>query len=83
MLVQAYSMPVVFAQTLDLVVDTAIGTGVTAGAGDGETLTRRTPLFIDLDAGFVLDGDYATEYGVGLLMELEGSPAVSHTPACR
>ncbi len=71
------------AQTLDLILDTAFGSGVTAGAGDGETLTRRTPVFLDIDAGFVLDGDYETEWGLGVLMQLEDEPAVGLTPQVR
>ncbi len=82
MLVQAYPVPVE-AQTLDVVLDTAVGSGVTAGQGDGETLSRRTPLFLDFDAGFILDGDFETEWGIGMLMQVEEQIAVGITPQVR
>lgn len=79
---QAYPVPG-SAQTLDVVLDTAVGSGVTAGSGDGETVTRRTPMFVDVDAGFVLDGDFTTEWGVGMLLQLEDQTAVGLTPQVR
>lgn len=81
-LVQAYPVPLA-AQTLDVVVDIAVGSGVTAGQGDGETLSRRTPLFVDVDAGFILDEDFETEWGLGMLMQLEDQVAVGLTPQVR
>ncbi len=71
------------AQTLDLSVDTALGSGVMAGRGDGETVARRTPMYLEVQTWGVIDGDVDTEYGLGLTMQLEGTPALAVTPQVR
>ncbi len=69
---------------MDLVLDTTFGSGVTTGSGgNGETLTRRTPFFADVDLGVVLDGDYELEYGAGLTMQLETATQLTATPQVR
>lgn len=71
------------AQTLDINLDAAVGSGVTMGTGDGEALSRRTPFYLDVDAGFVFDRDFETEWGLGITAQLEDAPAVALTPQVR
>jgi hypothetical protein len=71
------------AQSLDVLIDSSLGSGVTAGTGDGETSTRRTPMFLEVEVGFVIDRDFEIEWGLGTLVQLENQPALALRPQLR
>ncbi len=64
-------------------IDGKLGSGVSMAAGDDKSLTARTPLFVDLDVGFVFDGDFETEVGVGLTIFTENEPRADVGPQIR
>lgn len=71
------------AQTLDVVVDGALGSGLLLGAGEDGTEAAHTPLYLELEAGFIFDGDTSLEYVIGSTLQLEDRPAVGFTPQIR
>ncbi|MCA9542020.1 MAG: hypothetical protein KC620_24150 [Myxococcales bacterium] len=71
------------AQSLDVVLDASTGSGVLLGSGDGETEVGRTPWFLQLDAGFIFDGDTEIEWVLGSTLQLEDRPALGFTPGIR
>lgn len=71
------------AQSLDVVLDGALGSGVLLGAGDDGTAVGHTPVYLELEAGFIFDGDRSIEYTLGAVAQLEDTPAVGFTPQIR
>ncbi|MSP73502.1 MAG: hypothetical protein EXR76_15290 [Myxococcales bacterium] len=71
------------AQALNLVSDVTLATGVRMSRGEKGGVTQRSPLFADLDFGFVLDHDETSEWGLGFTFQLEDQPAVSLCPQAR
>lgn len=71
------------AQTLDVVVDATVGSGVLLGAGDDGAAVKRTPVYLELEAGFVFDRDATVEYVLGAVAQLEDTPALGFTPQVR
>ncbi len=68
------------AQSLDVVVDGALGSGVLLGAGDDGTAVGRTPTYLELEAGFIFDRDTSIEYTLGAVAQLEDTPGIGFTP---
>ena len=68
------------AQRLDIVIDGAIGSGVLLGAGDDGTAVGRTPIYLELEAGFIFDRDTSVEYTLGAVAQLEDTPGIGFTP---
>jgi len=73
----------VAAQSLDVVVDAALGSGLLLGSGDDGTATGRTPLYLELEAGFIFDRDTSIEYVLGAVAQLEDRPGIGFTPQVR
>lgn len=71
------------AQSLDVVVDGAIGSGLLLGAGDDGTAVGHTPLYLELELGFIFDRDTAIEYVLGAVAQLEDTPGIGFTPQVR
>lgn len=71
------------AQTLDMSLDAALGSGLLLGEGDDGTAVGRTPLYLEFEAGFVFDGDTQFEYVLGTTVQLETRPGVGFTPQVR
>lgn len=71
------------AQTLDVVVDGTVASGVALGQGDDGTAVGRTPLLVELEAGFIFDGDRSVEWVLGSIIQLEDTPGVGLVPQVR
>jgi hypothetical protein len=72
------------AQTMSVRVGAAAGTGLElAGGGSGGTGVRRSPAFVTLSAGVMLDNETRFELGAALLLELEGRVGVAVEPQLR
>jgi len=71
------------AQTLDVVADATLGSGLLLGASDDGTAAGHTPLYMEVEAGFIFDGDTSIEYVLGAVLQLEDRPAVGFTPQIR
>ena len=70
-------------EPLDFGVDATMGSGISVGRGNGETLTRRSPLYLDFDLSLGLDPKRTIEWGAGITVQLEQTPAVAITPQVR
>lgn len=68
------------AQSLDVVFDAAIGSGLLLGTGDDGAAAGRTPLYLEVEAGFIFDRDVSIEYTLGVMAQLEDTPGVGITP---
>lgn len=71
------------AQSLDVVLDGAVGSGVLLGAGDDGTAVGHTPVYLEVEAGFIFDRDVSIEYVLGATLQLEDTPGVGFTPQVR
>lgn len=71
------------AQTLDLSLDAALGSGMLLGEGDDGTAIGRTPLYLEFEANFVFDGETRFEYVLGTTVQLESRPGIGFTPQVR
>jgi len=71
------------AQDLDTVLTIAGGAGLSLGQGDGEVLTRASPLFLDVDVGLIFDSDRSLEWTPSLIMELQGRVSVGVNPSLK
>lgn len=71
------------AQTLDVVVDAAVGSGLLLGRGDDGTAAGHTPVFAELEAGFIFDRDRSVEWVLGTILQLEDTPGVGLVPQVR
>lgn len=71
------------AQSLDVHLDAGVGSGLLLGAGDDGTAAGHTPLYMEVEAGFVFDEDHSIEYVLGGVVQLEDTPALGFTPQVR
>lgn len=72
------------AQSVTVRVGAAAGTGLElAGGGAGGTGLRRSPTFVTLNGGVMLDNETRFELGAALLLELEGRVGVAVEPQLR
>jgi hypothetical protein len=70
------------AQTITVNVGASVGTGMEIGAV-ASTEVRRSPTFVVVNAGFLLDNDRRFELGAALIMELEGRVGIAVEPQLR
>lgn len=70
------------AQSVTVKLGAGVGTGLEIGRG-AETTARRSPLFVVVNGGLLLDNDQRFEVGAALLMELEGRVGVALEPQGR
>lgn len=81
--VVAVPMPA-HAQALDVMVDATIGTGVTRYTTDqGGVQSDRSPTYLDIDTGLVFDGDFTSEWGLGVMIQLDQTTAIALSPQVR
>lgn len=72
------------AQALNFAVDGTLQTGVRRAPGpDGEAIGKRAPTALQLDVGAILDNDYSSEWGAGLIFQMEKQAAVAISPQVR
>lgn len=71
------------AQSLDVRLDSAISSGIIAGSTAGEMSINRSPLMMDIDTAFILDGDESVEWVLGALIQAEYTPSYALNPQVR
>ena len=71
------------AQSLDVRLDSGISSGFLVGSSQGELSVNRSPLLIDIDAAFILDGDESVEWVLGTLVQTEYTPSYAINPQVR
>ena len=71
------------AQSLDISLDAAAGTGLLIGSAGNETYTGRTPLHLNLDSALIFDNDRTFEWIIGTIVQLETQPALALNPKLR
>ncbi|MCS6912296.1 MAG: hypothetical protein RMK29_16780 [Myxococcales bacterium] len=82
-LLLAWLMPAeAAAQAMTVRLGAAAGTGLEL-AGGGGTAVRRSPTFVTVQAGVLLDNETRFELGAALLMELEGRVGLAVEPQLR
>lgn len=68
------------AQSLDTIVSIGAGSGLSFGTGDGDTVIRRSPIFLAIEVGLIFDGDRSLEWTPALIFELDGRVSAGIDP---
>jgi hypothetical protein len=68
------------AQTRQIGVVAAMGTGLAIGQGDAQAITRRSPMFLDVGARTWSDEQPEFAWGGSLRLEVEGRASVAIVP---
>ncbi len=71
------------AQSVDLVIGVTGGTGLSLGTGDGDTVTLRSPIFLAVEVGVILDDDETLEWTPSMIFELEGRVSAGVDPTVK
>jgi hypothetical protein len=71
------------AQSLDVRLDSAISSGVLVGSNAREISVNRSPLTLDIDTAFIIDGDESIEWVLGTLIQTEYTPSYAINPQIR
>jgi hypothetical protein len=71
------------AQSLDAVIGLTSGTGLSLGAGDGDTVMLRSPIFLAVEVGLIFDNDESLEWTPAMIFELEGRVSAGVDPTVK
>jgi hypothetical protein len=72
------------AQTVDFELGAGAGSGLEIGSeSGGGVVLRRSPVFVAMDVGLLLDNDRRFELGAAMLLEVDGRVGVAVEPLLR